>query len=427
MNIYRLLITVCLLAVCTGCAKLETNVSVLRPGYLAEFKKEDSIKLGFALSQSESTWADARDRANEKIAEYYAGRICSNTKCCLSDGSSQLNNITSQNCYNKIKTELLARINENKVEKNNLDSLADQCTKDCPNTRRLPRYLESKKTTMEKLGRSIRDKSERIIEYNKKVHLRFNQLPESDRKEMLAGQKPIDTILIVLLDRYTTMTDEFKLSIESEIAESSPGSSTRDESVKQIRNAIEPISNESFSCYGPRASGLGDDPMAYYVAAAKKNDWEPGYNYVLVEGQFGNTDIAVILNEEGNYSIKSLAFDPSQTASFVSKAVSQMVVMGARIAGVPLSVPSAASKKNDGYQLAVQSGGLTDKLTTAREQQAKMKTYRQTVKLLAKAIVAQEKAFEDDKSDAQLKRLKTAMEAIQAAINSHKGRLQISD
>ena len=67
-----------------------------------------------------------------------------------------------------------------------------------------------------------------------------------------------------------------------------------------------------------------------------------------------------------------------------------MVIMGAQIAGVPIPAPGSTVKADTpGRQLAAQSGGLASKLETHQANQAKLRSFRRTVKLLAQAIVAE--------------------------------------
>ena len=260
MNAKKIVILFCLLASCSGCARLETKVSILKPEYLKQFRSGSASKLAFALSQTAETWQETGKETKKKIDKFYANYACETLKRCTQRHNGP-----------------------------------------CPPNSPEAVSIKSTNAIIDNINSACDRQLAVIIEYNKKVRERFNRLSTTDRLDTLAGRKAIDSDLTVLVTAYASLTDEFKHAIEREIGKIADAIIS-EKGLAQVKadayKAIALVEGQAYLRYGRGASGIGDDPLAFIVAGAGKENWIEKYNHVWVEGQFGNTDIVIILDSE---------------------------------------------------------------------------------------------------------------------------------
>ncbi|MEJ0038633.1 MAG: hypothetical protein WDO68_21585 [Gammaproteobacteria bacterium] len=81
---------------------------------------------------------------------------------------------------------------------------------------------------------------------------------------------------------------------------------------------------------------LGDSQFAYAVASVPEKEWRQDFNKAFARGRSGNVDIAIVLNEAADFSVKGMRFDATKVAQVASKVTTQSLLLAAGIAGVPV-------------------------------------------------------------------------------------------
>jgi hypothetical protein len=161
--------------------------------------------------------------------------------------------------------------------------------------------------------------------------------------------------------------------------------------------------------------------LAFVVSSAERDDktaWAPIFDRSYGVGRLGRMDMAIKMETRGVFTIKGLAFDPSQVARVASKATAQALMIAAQISGVPLS---AGTFTGDGAALATSSGKLTTLQDETTKAEAKLDDRKSALLELASQIIARRTDFES--ADTTQARLRDAIGAIEAKFNSTKQRL----
>jgi hypothetical protein len=81
---------------------------------------------------------------------------------------------------------------------------------------------------------------------------------------------------------------------------------------------------------------LGDSQFAFAVASIPESQWRQDFNKAFAQGRSGNVDIAVVLNQAADFSVKGMRFDATKVAQVASKVTTQSLLLAASIAGVPV-------------------------------------------------------------------------------------------
>lgn len=133
----------------------------------------------------------------------------------------------------------------------------------------------------------------------------------------------------------------------------------------------------------PIAGGsIVGNEFAYAVASAPEGFWHRSFNEVWGSGVFGNLDMAIRMNELGDFMLKGLTFDPRDVALMASKVGVQAMIIAAQISGVPISAPAGSGGQTPapGSALASSSKSLQDlqdrmtaKLNSVRQQRMALK------------------------------------------------------
>ncbi|MGJ3233179.1 MAG: hypothetical protein ACFE0P_15420 [Oceanicaulis sp.] len=84
--------------------------------------------------------------------------------------------------------------------------------------------------------------------------------------------------------------------------------------------------------------------FAYPLASLDEAFWEERYNEARGLGYFGNTNIVIRMNHLGDFSVKGLSFDASTVAAVAGKAATQAVLLGAQIAGAPVTTQAQSGQ-----------------------------------------------------------------------------------
>jgi len=82
-------------------------------------------------------------------------------------------------------------------------------------------------------------------------------------------------------------------------------------------------------------NNLFDDPNAPLVAGADKAAWRASYNRTYGSGSLGNTDIAVIMEDFGSFTIKGVRNDTSKVTDATFHSINLLTYLAGTAAGVP--------------------------------------------------------------------------------------------
>lgn len=140
------------------------------------------------------------------------------------------------------------------------------------------------------------------------------------------------------------------------------------------------------SVLGPGALSLAATPYAYIISSAPDGYWQRNFNQAIGSGVMGNLDIAIILNETADFSVKGMRFDASKVAEVASKVTSQALHLAVQMSGVaPLAVAGSTPVSNSPSTPETTTASTptalarsTASLATAQAQEAVRNTMLQT-------------------------------------------------
>jgi hypothetical protein len=127
---------------------------------------------------------------------------------------------------------------------------------------------------------------------------------------------------------------------------------------------------------------------AFAVTTAKPDDWSPKYDQSVGTGRFGRVDVAIKMESRGVFTIKGITFDPSEVVRVAAKVTTQALVVGAQLAGVPIT--KRAGTTGDGAALTTSSSDLNDLEAQQKTHATKNADRRGALLELATTILAQE-------------------------------------
>jgi hypothetical protein len=141
-------------------------------------------------------------------------------------------------------------------------------------------------------------------------------------------------------------------------------------------------------------SELTNTEFAYIVASAPELLWAPNFNQALGNGTFGNVDIVIKMNSTADFSVKGMRFDATTVATVASKVMTQAVLLGAQMSGVP--IPTASSGTTTGGDaLSKSSSDLAVAEASLAKRQAQIEAQRSAIRTAAKAIIGARSHMED--------------------------------
>lgn len=132
---------------------------------------------------------------------------------------------------------------------------------------------------------------------------------------------------------------------------------------------------------------LAATEFAYVVANAPDNLWKGDFNRAYASTKMGNSDMVIRLNSTADFSVKGLLFDASKVAQVASKVLTQTVLVGAQMAGVPVPTASTGTQSG-GDALSKSSSDLAaaDAVLAARE--ANAAAQKSAVRSLARSLIS---------------------------------------
>jgi hypothetical protein len=148
------------------------------------------------------------------------------------------------------------------------------------------------------------------------------------------------------------------------------------------------ITRKATSALGSGAMTLSTSPYAYLISSAPEDYWQPNFNQAFGSGTMGNLDIAIILNETADFSVKGMRFDASKVAEVASKVTSQALHLAVQMTGVaPLAAPAAAPAPN-ASALAQSTAALANAQQQAAVQDSMLQTRSRALFDLADTLSA---------------------------------------
>ncbi|MFN6992895.1 MAG: hypothetical protein ACK4PH_01755 [Aquincola tertiaricarbonis] len=140
---------------------------------------------------------------------------------------------------------------------------------------------------------------------------------------------------------------------------------------------------------------LAATEFAYVVARAPDNLWATNFNRAFASGTFGNSDIVIRLNSTADFSVKGMLFDASKVAQVASKVMTQAVLIGTQMAGVPVSAASTGTPTG-GEALSKSSADLATAEAALAKRQALVASQRDAMRSLARVILGSATQLESD-------------------------------
>lgn len=134
---------------------------------------------------------------------------------------------------------------------------------------------------------------------------------------------------------------------------------------------------------------LSNTEYAYVVAQADPGLWK-SYNVATGSGTFGDVDVVIRMNSTADFSVKGMRFDASTVAQVASKVLTQSVVLGAQMAGVPVSntsVGAGTGSKDGGEALASASANLNTLEQTLATREALIDARKTAARVLARSLL----------------------------------------
>ena len=144
-----------------------------------------------------------------------------------------------------------------------------------------------------------------------------------------------------------------------------------------------------------QGSELSNTEFAYVVANAPEGLWAKNYNRAFGSGTMGNVDVVIKMNTTADFSVKGMRFDATTVASVASKVTTQAVLLGAQMAGVPVSTHVGSTPTNPGDALATSSGDLGTSDQALAKRTALLDAQRSAIRATAKSILGARSLLED--------------------------------
>ncbi|MBI5716992.1 MAG: hypothetical protein HZC37_04810 [Burkholderiales bacterium] len=144
-----------------------------------------------------------------------------------------------------------------------------------------------------------------------------------------------------------------------------------------------------------RDGSLAASEFAYVVASAPPEYWKQDFNRAYGSGTFGNVDLVIRLNSTADFSVKGLLFDASKVAQVASKVMTQAVLLGAQMSGVPVTIASTGTQSG-GDALTKASTDLAGGHMALARRQAQVNAQRDAMRALARSLLGVLPALESE-------------------------------
>lgn len=168
---------------------------------------------------------------------------------------------------------------------------------------------------------------------------------------------------------------------------------------------------------------------AYVVASAPDNLWSLKYNEAYGSGTFGNVDVVIRMNSTADFSVKGMRFDASTVAQVASKVMTQSLLLGAQMAGVPVSTASTGSSTG-GDALSKSSSDLAAMDQTIAKREALSEAQRSAIRTAARSILSVTPQLESgnlSKTPNTDDERKALHSAVQTTLDALKPQLSLQD
>ncbi len=165
---------------------------------------------------------------------------------------------------------------------------------------------------------------------------------------------------------------------------------------------------------------LASSEYAYIVANADDQYWSRSFNRAYGNGTFGSSDIVIKMNSQADFSVKGMRFDATTVAAVASKVMTQALLIGVQMAGVPVRPTSGAAPTGDGAALAGTSGDLASSEELVVKRASKFFGWRQAMRDMASTLLAEDGSLTASTSDSWT----TDREAISSAIDGTRDALR---
>ena len=384
------------LLILTGCGSLRVQVDVLDPAYVEETVRQPELRryLELVLSQSDDTIRKQLNKQRQVHEKLYRKLAFDYEK----------RKAKAPDFLQKVFETAIARL---KNPKEVLDPIYTKGFQD-------------------------------ISVANQAIRTEFDQIQSEQRAEILSGGLRIEGRLAGLIEDRKNRILSFRALIASDIGDqgaealddllrdpnlTAPEVAIRtNEIIESESRAIAEIDSVTASLIGRKT--LAEDPLAFAVASAPKESWKEEYNRTLARGYFGNFDVAVKLDSHADFTVKGVSFDPSTVAKVAAKVTIQGLLIGAQIAGVPITTRPAAD--GDGAALATASAALATALAKQDARHALLEDYRSALLDLADAITRERDVIEAATGAEHDQARQRARKAVEIALQQLKQRLDLS-
>lgn len=167
--------------------------------------------------------------------------------------------------------------------------------------------------------------------------------------------------------------------------------------------------------------GVAATEFAYILANAPENLWEEDFNRAYARGSLGNVDMVIRMNATADFSVKGLLFDASKVAQVASKVLTQSVLLGAQMAGVPVRSATTGTQTG-GDALSASSSALAQSDTLLATREAKLAARRQAMRSFAQSLLTASTELEgplrnEQRTDAGRKTLHDGIDASLTALH----------
>lgn len=135
-----------------------------------------------------------------------------------------------------------------------------------------------------------------------------------------------------------------------------------------------------------QGSEIATTEYAYAVASAPESLWKTNYNQAFGSGNFGNVDVVIRMNSTADFSVKGMRFDASTVAQVASKVMTQALLIGAQMSGVPVATASTGTTSG-GDALSKSSTDLAALDTALARRDALSAAQRDAIRAAARTLL----------------------------------------
>ena len=142
-------------------------------------------------------------------------------------------------------------------------------------------------------------------------------------------------------------------------------------------------------------TSIANTEYAYMVPSAPAPLWAPNYNQAFASGTLGNVDIVIRMNSTADFSVKGMLFDASKVAQVASKVMTQALLIGAQMSGVPVARASSGTTSG-GDALSQSSTELSSLESSLARRQALTGAQRDAIRAAARTILGSAPALQTE-------------------------------